>query len=163
MSEGRPDEAGVYLDARAGLDHLIIDRGFPIERIVVFGRSIGSAVAVDLARGRDLAGVILESPFTNMGEVARAVFGAPAAWTVGEMFDSESKISELRAPLLFFHGDHDDIVNIELGRRLYAQAPEPKTFEVIEGAGHNDTIEIGGSAYFERIRLFLDEVAPSDD
>jgi pimeloyl-ACP methyl ester carboxylesterase len=160
MSEGRPDEAGVYADARAGLDHLVTERGFPIGRIVVFGRSIGSAVAVDLARGRDLAGVILESPFTSMGEVARGALGPPAAWAVGDMFDSASKIDQLRTPLLFFHGDRDDIVSIELGRSLYERAPEPKSFEVIEGAGHNDTVEIGGEAYFERIRHFLDDVAP---
>ena len=67
---------------------------------------------------------------------------------------------QLRAPLLFFHGDRDEIVVYELGRRLFDAAPEPKQFETIHGAGHNDTVEIGGRTYFERIARFVDEVAP---
>ncbi len=162
-SEGSPSERGVYADARAGLAHLVTARAVPESRIVLFGRSIGGAVAVDLAQDRHLGGVIIESTFTSLSDMAGAVFGpirALAEPLVRGRFDSLAKISRVRSPLLFFHGDRDGIVPFELGRRLFNDAPEPKTFETIAGAGHNDTTLVGGRPYFERIRRFLDEVAP---
>jgi fermentation-respiration switch protein FrsA (DUF1100 family) len=160
LSEGRATEAGVYADARAGLAHLVEQRGFPENRIIVFGRSLGGAVAVDLAQGREFAGVILESTFPSIADVASngpagALFGALA----GKRFDSASKIGRIRAPLLYFHGDRDGVIPYELGRRLFDIAPEPKAFETVHGAGHNDLTQIGGRPYFERIRRFLDETA----
>lgn len=160
LSEGRATEAGVYADARAGLDHLIGQRGFPENRIIVFGRSLGGAVAVDLAQDRELAGVILESTFPSVADVVSngpggALFGALA----GQRFDSASKIGRIRAPLLYFHGDRDEIIRYELGRQLFDIAPEPKAFETIHGAGHNDLTQVGGRPYFERIGKFLDETA----
>jgi fermentation-respiration switch protein FrsA (DUF1100 family) len=160
LSEGSPSEAGVYADARAGLSHLVEARGIPPERIVIFGRSLGGAVAVDLARDRALAGVILESTFTSLSEMARRIAGPLGRVFVRSGFDSADKISRVRAPLLFFHGDRDDIVDYRLGQRLFEVAPTPKHFETISGAGHNDTVEVGGREYFARIGRFLDEVAP---
>ncbi len=159
LSEGTVSEAGVYADARAGLSYLVETRGIPERRVVVFGRSLGAAVAVDLAADRQLAGVILESAFPSAEAVARAHFGPLASLARGR-FASDQKIGRVRSPLLFFHGDRDQIVAIALGRRLYQLAPEPKYFELIPGAGHNDTTRVGGRPYFERIRRFLDEVTP---
>ena len=160
LSEGRPSERGVYADARAGLAHLIEVQRIPEARVVLFGRSLGGAVAVDLAQDRPLAGVILESTFTSLHDMARRAVGPLASLVARSGFESAAKISRVRAPLLFFHGNRDSIVPYELGRRLYAAAPEPKAFETIEGADHNDTLAVGGRAYFERIGRFLDEVAP---
>ncbi len=159
LSEGTPTEAGAFSDARAGLAHLTGERGFAEERVALFGRSLGAAVAVDLARGRALAGMILESAFPSIADV----MGPPISLFLRGRFDSTRKIAEVRAPLLFFHGDRDAIVGIGLGRRLYELAPEPKAFETLRGAGHNDTVEVGGRAYFERIGRFLDEVAPCSE
>lgn len=159
-SEGHPSEAGVYADARAGLVHLQEERGVPEERIIVFGRSLGGAVAVDLAQGRPLAGVILESTWSTLSAVAKPLFFGVFARAVQDRFDSADKITRSRAPLLFFHGDRDNIIAWELGRALFEVAPEPKQFETLRGAGHNDTTHVGGRAYFERIARFLDEVAP---
>ena len=86
--------------------------------------------------------------------------GAPMAVLVRGQFDSARKIGKIRSPLLFFHGDQDEIIDLSLGRRLFELAPEPKQFETISGAGHNDTVQVGGRAYFARIAQFLDEVAP---
>ena len=155
LSDGRPSEAGAYADARAGLGHLIDQRGFPTDRVVVFGRSLGGAIAVDLARDRELAGVILESTFTSVADIARGVGGPLLGALAGHRFDSASKIARIRAPLLFFHGDRDEVVDYALGRRLFDAAPEPKSFETISGAGHNNTTQVGGRPYFERIRRFL--------
>jgi fermentation-respiration switch protein FrsA (DUF1100 family) len=160
LSQGKPDEDGVYLDARAGLAHLVQEIGIPEDRIVVFGRSLGGAVAVDLVQDREIAGLILESTFPSIASMAGRMLLGPFARVLGDRFDSETKIARLRAPLLFFHGDRDEIVAYDLGQQLFRSAPEPKAFETIRGAGHNDTVEVGGAAYFERIREFLDEVAP---
>jgi len=157
-SEGAPSESGVYADARAGLAWLTQERGIPERRIVVFGRSLGGAVAVDLARGRTLAGVILESTFPSLSAAGRFHFG-PLGALAGDRFASQDKIEEVRAPLLFFHGDRDRVIGHGLGRELYEAAPHPKDFVTLAGAGHNDTVEVGGRPYLERIRRFLDEVA----
>ena len=160
LSEGRPSEAGVYADARAALAHLVEERGVPGRRVVLFGRSLGGAVAVDLARDRELAGVILESTFSSGADVARAAFTLPFAALVRDRWNSAAKIGRVRAPLLFFHGEEDDIIPIGLGRALYDAAPEPKEFFPIPRAGHNTTVEMGGRRYFARIADFLNEVAP---
>jgi pimeloyl-ACP methyl ester carboxylesterase len=160
LSEGEPSESGVYADARAALAHLTGVRGIADERVVLFGRSLGGAVAVELARGRALGGVVLESTFSSASDVARGLLGPPGAWLASGKFDSVSKIAELRAPLLMLHGDRDRTIDPALGRRLFEAAPEPKAFEWIAGAGHNDTVQVGGRAYFRRIGEFLDEVAP---
>jgi hypothetical protein len=159
LSEGRATEAGVYADARAGLRHLIEQRGFPESRVIVFGRSLGGAVAVDLAQERNLAGVILESTFPSIADVVASGLGG--AWLgalAGKRFDSASKIGRIRAPLLFFHGDRDEVIDYKLGRQLFDAAPEPKAFETVHGAGHNNLTQIGGRPYFERIGKFLDEI-----
>jgi hypothetical protein len=158
LSAGRPSERGVYADARAALAHMG-SRGFAEERVVLIGQSLGGAVAVDLAQERRLAGVVLESTFSSLADVARGSVG-PGALLLRGRFDSAAKIVRLRAPLLSLHGDRDEIVPFELGRALFEAAQVPKTFETLRGAGHNDTALVGGAGYFARIGRFLDEVAP---
>ncbi len=159
LSDGSPNEAGVYADARAGLKYLMEVRGFREDRIVVFGRSLGGSVAVDLVQQRPIAGLILESTFTSLADMAYSLL-PPVGFFMGGRFDPKSKISGLLAPLLIFHGDQDEIVPYRLGRQLFDAAPEPKAFETLRGAGHNDTTQVGGRPYFERIHRFLEEVAP---
>lgn len=159
-SEGTATEHGVYQDAQAALLHLVEARGIPENRIVVFGRSLGGAVAVDAVAKRPVAGVILESTFTSLAGMVRALLHLPLGWLAGRHFDSAAKIQNVRSPILMLHGDRDTVVPIAVGRELFELAPEPKMFEVIRGAGHNDTVEFGGRAYLERVERFLDEVAP---
>jgi len=158
-SQGSPSEKGLLADARAGLAHLEEQRGIPARQVVLFGRSLGGAVAVQLARDRELAGVILESTFSSLSDTAAAHMGRPIGYLVRGRYDSRAAIESVRAPLLFFHGDRDTIVPYELGQRLFEAAPEPKRFETLPGAGHNDTVEVGGRPYLARIGAFLDEVA----
>jgi fermentation-respiration switch protein FrsA (DUF1100 family) len=150
----------VVADARAALAHLTGVRGFDRERVVIFGRSLGGAVALAVAPEAPPGGLILESTFTSLRDMARAVAGPLGSLLVRDGFDSLAQIARVRSPLLFFHGDRDQIVPFELGRRLYAAAPGRKVFQVIQGAGHNDTFEVGGASYLERIASFLYEVAP---
>jgi len=156
-SEGRPSERGLYADARAALRHLTESQGVPQERIVLFGRSLGAAVAVELAREYAVAGMILESAFSSAADVAKAVLGFPLGPLLRQRFDSLEKIGDVRCPVLFFHGDRDEIIAIELGQKLFERAVEPKWFDTISGAGHNDLVLVGGTAYFQRIREFLEQ------
>ena len=103
---------------------------------------------------------VKHSEHLHVNFLAVKLFGASLAALAPTRFDSGHKIAKLRAPLLFFHGDRDEIVPYDLGLQLFAAAPEPKTFETIRGAGHNDTVQVGGRQYFDRIQRFLDEVAP---
>ncbi|MDX1649885.1 MAG: alpha/beta hydrolase, partial [Myxococcota bacterium] len=154
LSEGRPDEAGVHADARAALAWLQEEAGRPASRIVVFGRSLGGAVAVELARGRPLAALVLESTFTSVADVARSMLGFGLGPLLRGRFDAASGIGEVRCPVLVMHGDRDEIIPFELGRRLFERAPEPKRFRTIPGAGHNDTVQVGGPARLEALRAF---------
>ena len=160
-SEGSPSEKGLYKDAEAAIAHLAARPGFDSEKqLVIFGRSLGSAVAVEMAVRHESRAVILESPFTSIRAMAKrtnpvlsAVF--PVGAVVRSRFDSLSKIDRVRSPLMVLHGDGDEFVPIEMGRELWKAAPEPKTFFTIKGAGHNDTYLAGGDQYFDALSDFI--------
>ena len=151
-SEGRPTETGLYADAEAAYQHLIAS-GWKPEQILLHGESLGSAVAVDLAARRACGGLVLETPFTSARDVAARVLpvlGPLLIWS----YNSKAKIARVRAPLLIMHGDRDEVVSSELGRALFAAAPEPKYFWTVPGAGHNDVVAAAGPAYREKLRTF---------
>jgi hypothetical protein len=151
-SEGTPSEAGLYLDADAAYQWLI-DQGHTPARIIIQGESLGTAVAVDLAARKLCAGVVLEAPFNSASQVAAGLFPILGPLVMRD-FDSKSKIGKIRAPLLFIHGDRDDIIPYKLGRDLYSAAPEPKSFWTVAGAHHNDLLEVAGDQYREHLSAF---------
>jgi fermentation-respiration switch protein FrsA (DUF1100 family) len=153
-SGGEPSERALYEDALLAYRHLREERGVDPARLVVFGRSLGSAVAIDLASREPVAALIAESAFTSARELGRLHYGWVPQVVLRAMsheFDSLSKVRRLRVPALFVHGDLDTIVPIEMGRRLYEAAPEPKEWYEIRGAGHNDTVLVGGGEYVRRL------------
>lgn len=155
-SEGSPDEAGVYRDAEAAYDYLVEARHFQPEDVVVFGHSLGGAVAIDLAAHRKCGGLIVQSSFTTGREMARRIFLIPGfEYIPKSRFDSLRKIARVRVPILIVHGTRDAVVPFSMGQRLFQAAPEPKTFLPVEGAGHNDVAEAGGERYLERLRGFI--------
>lgn len=155
-SEGQPSEEGTYRDGKGALDYLGSRPDVDPSRIILFGRSVGSAVAVDLATRHKPYGLILESPFTSLADMAKGAFPfLPVGFLVRDKYDSLSKIGHISAPLLILHGDQDDIVPLELGRRLFKAANQPKTFYTIAGAGHNDTYAVGGVPYFAALERFM--------
>ena len=154
LSEGRPTESGVYRDAEAALEYLAEGRHARVADIVVYGRSLGSAVAVHLAQNRRFAGIVLVSPFTSGRDMAPLV-AKPFA---GNRFDTYSKVERLRCPLLVIHGDRDGLVPVEMGRRIFEHAAVEKQLVVIEGGGHNDLIAINRRRFFSSIKTFLDRV-----
>lgn len=159
-SSGSPDERGVYLDAEAAYDYLVNRDDVNPDQIVVFGRSLGGAVAVDLATKRRCAVLILESTFTSAKDMARNTFGLPLDFIIKSEFNSLRKISRLDMPILFLHGTADDIVPFRLGRELFQAANHPKEFIEIPGAGHNDTYKVGGPTYFRQIGDFISRNLP---
>lgn len=162
MSEGRPSEAGIYRDARAAMDWLA-EAGYPPERTLVFGRSLGGAVALDLLDGNRAGGLILCATFSSALDMARTVGFGWAVPFLRERLDSERHMQALTTPFLQLHGDADEIVPLELGSKLHAAAPaDLGRFVTIAGAGHNDIIEYGGEAFWKPIEAFVREVTAPD-
>ncbi len=154
-SGGRPSEGGLYRDARAAWRYLVEERGVEPATIVVFGKSLGGAVAVDLATEVEPAGLIVESSFTSIPAMAAHHYPIVPRFLVRTRMDSLRKIRSIRCPKLFVHSRADEVVPFNLGRELYDAAPEPKLFFEINGAAHNETSLIGGSAYFEALSKFI--------
>jgi fermentation-respiration switch protein FrsA (DUF1100 family) len=158
LSQGRPSEAGVYRDARAAYQYLRESLGIPPNRIVLFGRSLGGAVAMELAEQVPARALIVESAFTSVGDMARHHY----PWLPGQKrwahkFDNVRRVARLTLPKLFIYGDSDLVVPIWMGERLHDLAPAPKAFYRIPGAGHEDTLEVGGPAYLQRLKDFLEQ------
>ena len=161
-SGGRITEQGLYRDSEAAY-HVARDYANQHDlKTVIFGRSLGGVAAVHVAASNPCSGVILESTFTNLAAMARTHFLVPMVeGMLTGRFNSIDKIPDVKAPLLFFHGDKDDIVPYRYGLELFEAAPEPKEFVTLEGAGHNDTYVVGGAAYFEKLKRFISDLPPN--
>lgn len=160
-SEGRVSEEGTYLDGEAALELVLKKFGVERRRTILFGRSLGAAVATEMANRFDSQGLILESPFVSIREMARVVFPfLPIGSLLKTRYDVREKIRKIKTPLLVLHGDRDEVVPFSQGKMVFAAAPEPKKFFAIAGAGHNDTYLTGGESYFQQLRIFIDG-APS--
>lgn len=154
-SEGSPSEAGLYADARGAWDYLTIERQVPPAQIVVFGDSLGGAVAIELATRVEPAGLIVQSAFTSIRDMAAEVMPFVPGFLLRTKMDSLNKIARVRAPKLFIHSPADELVPYRFGRQLYEAAPEPKQFYEVRGAGHNEMDLVGGRAYFDAIGEFV--------
>ena len=153
-SDGSPSEEGLYRDADAAWSFLLKEKNFKPEQIILFGESLGGAVAVDLASRVKPAALILQSTFTSVPDMAAHHYPFIPRFLIRTRMDSLSKIARVRCPMLILHGAQDDVVPIALDRRLFEAAPQPKEFCEIAGAGHNDMDLVGGEAYLECIRAF---------
>ena len=155
-SEGDPDERGIRLDSQAAYDTLMAQPGVSARSLILFGRSLGGAFAAYIASQNPAAGLILESSFTNAKDMAGRMFPIlPVGWFMSSELDTLSYVAHLNVPKLFLHGTADSIIPYTLGRELYQGAAEPKEFYNIAGAGHNNTIRVGGSDYFDKIKEFI--------
>lgn len=143
---GRPTEEGLYADARAALDFLERQDVAP-DRMVFYGESLGTAVAVQMAAERGCAATVLEAPFTSIAAVAQSRYWMfPVRRLVRDKFDSLTKIGDLRCPLFVMHGDRDGVVPIRYGRELFAAAREPKESKWFAEGTHTNFDELGGPA-----------------
>ena len=156
QSSGRPSEKGIYIDGIAAYDYLTEIEKISPDRIVIFGRSIGGAVAIEIALQRKARCLIIESTFTSTKDMAKTIFPffifSPF---LPHHYNNILKIVDVTIPKLIIHGEDDNIVPFSMGNKLFAQATEPKLFLPIHGAGHNDTYVVGGGDYFEAIVNFI--------
>jgi fermentation-respiration switch protein FrsA (DUF1100 family) len=141
-SSGGPSERGLLLDAAAAYAFAVAR--YSADRIVVWGFSLGSGVAVALAADHPVGKLILEAPFTSTVDIAARAFPiVPVRWLLRDQFHSDKRIARVTAPLLIMHGERDSTILIGFGERLFALAHEPKQFVRFPEGGHNDLDNYG--------------------
>ena len=155
LSTGRPTERGAYRAADAAYTYLVGELGADPGRIVVHGRSLGGAVAVDLAARRRVGGLVVESSFVSAFRVVTRVPLLPF-----DRFRSLSRLPGVRAPALVIHGLRDEVVAPWHGRRLYEALPPERRWALwVEEAGHNDLVEVAGQRYWRALEEFFRSLA----
>jgi fermentation-respiration switch protein FrsA (DUF1100 family) len=154
-SGGRASEAGIYEAGALAYEALASRPGVERGRVYVYGRSLGSAVATRVAADHPVAGLILESPFTSARDMAARSYRIFPLFLVRLKLDNLATIQRVRCPVLVFHGTADRLVPMDMGRRVAQAAPGPKEFVMIEGAGHNETYDVGGRAYRDKLAQFV--------
>jgi fermentation-respiration switch protein FrsA (DUF1100 family) len=154
-SEGRPSEKGVYVDAESSLQFLKNHDSYKTEDIYVIGRSLGTAVSVNLCQNKNIKKLILITPMSSGNDLANAMgvgFLKPFA---GDPFDSYSKINNISSEILFIHGTADEVIPYSQGKKLFNQFKGNKTFVTIPMGHHNDLEITDSKLYWESIRDFL--------
>ena len=155
LSGGRPSEVATYEDAAAALDYLRARADVDADRIVYYGKSVGGAIAVELAGRETPFRLIIQSSFTSVRDMARLHYPfLPVGPLLRTRYATIERIGGVAAPTMIVHGDADEIVPLEHAHRLYAAAAEPKRLFVVEGAGHNDVNTVGGQRYLALLREF---------
>jgi fermentation-respiration switch protein FrsA (DUF1100 family) len=150
-STGKPSESNIYADTEAAWQSLISRYNVRPDHIVIYGQSIGSAAAVDLATRHEVAGVILHSPLMSGMRVA---FPDTRRTWCCDPFANIEKITRVTSPVLVIHGTDDEVIDFSHGLAIYERAPRTVEPLWVEGAGHND-VELYGQ-YLDRLRRFLE-------
>jgi len=159
-SEGKPNEKGTYRDARAAYEYLTKTRKCEPRTLVVYGESLGSAVAADLASQVEIGGLVLEEAFTSAADVGQKMFPfLPVRWFVRNKYDTLAKMPHIHAPLLIFHSRDDEFFDMRHAERLLAAANEPKRLIELRG-GHNDAFLTSGETYRQGLKEFLAGLHP---
>lgn len=157
-SEGSPGEQETYQDAEAAWNYLTQTRKVSPDSIIIFGRSLGGAVAVWLASHHPPKALVVESSFTSIADVAAHYYPfLPVKLLARIRYDSEKLISRIKVPILFIHSPDDDIIPFKLGRKLFEQANEPKQFLQIHGP-HNTGFLDSDDVYIRGLRDFLTRI-----
>jgi hypothetical protein len=156
-SEGEPTEKGTYLDAEAAYDFLVNTQGAAPSRIIIFGRSLGSAVAAELAMRRSAGALIIESGFTSVPDLGKKLFPHMPVRLISRFhYATVEKVGRLGLPKLFIHSPDDEIIPYEQGRKLFEGAAGPKEFLAIRG-DHNEGFLLSGDIYIGGLRRFISE------
>lgn len=155
-STGRPSEKGIYTDALCAYDYLVNNEKIKPADIILLGRSLGAAAAMEVATKREARSLIVESGFLSTGHMARhmALFSLVSP-LIPRNYNNLEKIKTILIPKLIMHGDNDELVPFSMGQKLYEAANPPKYFYPVQGAGHNDTYIVGGQGYENILREFV--------
>ena len=155
-SQGKPSEEGTYLDAEAAWDYLIRQGASP-EKIILYGQSLGGAVAAELALRRNPSVLIIESSFTSVPDLGASLYPwLPVRMISKFRYSTKDKIGLIGCPKLIIHSTDDEIVPFQHGRILYDKASQPKEFLQTRG-GHNDGLLLSGSAYRDGLKRFFEK------
>lgn len=155
-SGGTPSEENCYQDAIATYDWLSNERKVSSDKIIIFGRSLGGAVAIDLASKRKCKALIVESSFSSSLDIGKLMFPyLPTKYLLKYHFDSMEKIKNINVPLLIAHSQDDDIIPYKLGKRLFEAAKEPKIFLDINGT-HNDREYFNNRDYKDALKSIFE-------
>jgi len=157
-SSGRPSEAGTHRDARAARRALLAQPGVDAARALYLGESLGGAVALALALEAPPAGLVLQSAFTSVRDMARRHYPFIPPALVPDAYPSLRRITDLRVPVLVIHGEDDGIVPAMHADELYDAAPEPKRLERLPGVGHNDLLTLAGERWARAIAAWARDV-----
>lgn len=154
-SEGQPNEEGTYRDAQAAYEYLTQQRKLKPPSIVVYGESLGSAIATDLASKVPVGGFVLEEGFTSTADVGQEMFPFfPIHWLVRNKYDTIGKLPGIHIPLLILHSRDDKLIGFNHGQRLFAAANDPKQFVELRG-GHNDAFLTSALTYRAALSKFF--------
>ncbi len=157
-SEGKPSEQGTYRDAEAAWRYLTKQRGVPASRIVLFGRSLGAAVATYLATRKAPAALIIESGFVSVPELGAQIYPwLPVRWLARFKYPTGEYLKTVSVPVLIVHGRDDEIIPFTHGRSLFERARRPKEFLELRG-GHNDGFLVSGRRYVNGLDAFIASV-----
>lgn len=142
-SSGKPSEAANVADAMRAYNRLTATGVDPLD-IIIYGESLGTGVAVQVAAEKRVKGVVLDAPYTSMVDLAALHHPLiPGRWFMTDRYETRRHIGRVTAPLLVIHGERDSIVPIEMGREIYTLAPGPKTIKTFPDAGHDDHYKFG--------------------
>jgi len=156
-SDGAPSESGLYKDVDAAYNYLIKERKTAGDSIILYGESLGGAVAIDLAHRTKVRALIIEDTFTSVKDMARITYPLIPYFVLSAKFNSISKIKNVTCPKLIIHSINDEIIPFRLGEKLFDEAEEPKRFLKTRG-GHNTAFSDSAKLFVEGIGTFLNEL-----
>ncbi|MFH1258547.1 MAG: alpha/beta hydrolase [Elusimicrobiota bacterium] len=154
-SGGRPSEKGLYKDALAAYDYLVSRNDLYKDKIVVYGESLGGAVAAELCLRRKARALILQSTFSSVAKVAQPIYPfLPVKLLIAQKYDTLAKIKNIHLPKLIAHGQQDEVINFQHGEMIFQAAAHPKQFLPFPG-GHNDDLYVTSEAYKKELMDFF--------
>ena len=158
------DERGLFEDADAAYAYMTRERGVAPERLVLYGQSLGTAAATDLAARKECGALILESGLSSASDMASVIMPWLPRFLhrlARNKLDSKGKLARVNRPVLVVHGDRDEVIPVAQGHALFEAAREPKQLLIINGAGHNNLSIIGGGNYLDKVAGFIKEAIPA--